>query len=128
MADGRFSPTLLETMFDTHVWSAEKWITGYFADPYTVSDHLTVEVVGGAFARINPAWARTTAYTMTLDEDGQLRALPPGTTLVAIGLCDAPFNGNLIERELLPSPISYPSGGTFPIESGEWVVGLYVPA
>jgi hypothetical protein len=84
-------------------------------------------VLGPSYARQDPVWERSSAYSLTLDEDIVFRALAPGTTIMAMGLMSGPFNNVLICRELVVPVRSYPTGGTFTVDVAEWVIGIQVP-
>lgn len=110
----------------------EKWATGFSQDPHGVADPLAVEIVGGGLARQTTTWTRTGPNTLTLAAPIKLAGLAPGTVLAAIGFFDAAANGNFLAADLFrdavgsPSPIVYPSGGTYVLPAGEYVLGIDV--
>lgn len=124
--DGRWSPQMIELWID-QVEALDKWVALFFSDPLA-ADPLTVEVVGGMYAREQPLWSRSSPYALTLDEEAVFRSLAPGTSITAIGLMTDAFSGLLTCRDLLATPRSYPAGGTFRLDAGEWVIGIEVPA
>ena len=123
--DGRFAPWLIQQWID-EVEAMDKWCALFFGDPLT-NDPASVEVIGGAYARVQPAWDRSSPYSLTLAEEAVWRALAPGTTVSYVGLMQGAFSNVLIARERLATPRSYPAGGTLPLEAGQWVIGLSVP-
>jgi hypothetical protein len=123
--DGRWSPSIIEGWIN-EIEAMPKWIGVFFADPIAV-DPSSVEVLGPSYARLDSAWVRSSAYSLTLNEDSVFRALAPGTLIAAMGLMDGPFSNGLIARELVTPVRSYPTGGTFIVDVGEWVIGIQVP-
>jgi hypothetical protein len=61
-----------------------------------------------------------------------LQGIEPGTTIVGIGAFDDAYGGELVFADLFvdesgnPTPLSYPSGGTFVLPASEYVIGLDV--
>lgn len=125
MADGRWSPSVVEGWID-QIEALDKWCALFFADPLT-ADPASVEVIGGMYARIDPVWERSSAYSLTLNEEAVFRALAPGTLVMAIGAMVGAFSDTLIARELIVPVHTYPTGGTFALNAGEWVIGIQVP-
>ncbi|HEY5787515.1 MAG TPA: hypothetical protein VIT65_22345 [Microlunatus sp.] len=126
MTDGRWSPSIIEGWVD-EVEALEKWVAVFFSDPIGV-DPSSVEVLGPAYARLDPLWVRSSAYSLTLDEDAVFRALAPGTSIAAMGVMTGPFSNVLVCREMVVPIRSYPTGGTFAVDVGEWVIGIQVPS
>jgi hypothetical protein len=126
MTDGRWSPATVKTWIDS-VDVLSKWVALFFNDPFTGSP-TSMEVLGAGYARQNPAWTRSSPYSLTLAEGFVFRALVPGTTVRAIGLMTGSLNNSIICRELVTPVRSYPAGGSFSLDAGEWVLGIQVPA
>jgi hypothetical protein len=126
MSDGRWSPAIVQGWID-QVAAMPKWMALFFADPIAVNPS-SVEILGPSYARIDSAWTRSSPYSLTLNEGTNFRALAPGTSVAAIGVMSGAFNNVLIARELVLPVRSYPSGGTFSLDAGEWVLGIQVPA
>jgi len=126
MADeGRFAPWVVKGWMDD-VEAIDKYLA-LFADDPLAGDPLAAEIVGGIYARQLSSWTRSSDYALTLAAGVLWRSLVPGTVVRAVGAFDAAFNGNLLFRTLLVTPVEYPSGGTYPLPAGEYVVGLDVP-
>lgn len=126
MSDGRWSPATIQGWID-QVAASPKWVALFFADPIAVNP-TSVEILGPSYARLDPAWTRSSPYSLTLAEGFNFRALAPGTSVVAMGVMSGAFNNVLICRELVAPQRSYPSGGTYSLDAGEWVLGVQVPA
>lgn len=123
--DGRFAPSVIEGWIDeAEAWT--KWLALFASDPY-LGDPLTAEIIGGLYARESPGWTRSSVAALTLTDGVLFRSLAPGTSVVAIGAFDAPFNGTLLFRDLLVTPRTFPTGGTFRLDAGEYVIGLDLP-
>lgn len=84
-------------------------------NPLLVQDPLTVEVVGPTYSRQRGMALSNGTYTNT----SELRwfGLPKGTVVEAIGVFDAPANGNLIYAFRV-GPHSFPKGGSYRVGSG----------
>ena len=123
--EGRFAPWVIKGWID---WleGQDKYLALFASDPL-VGDPLAAEIVGGIYARQDSVWTRSTDYALTLTEGVLWRSLVPGTVVRAVGAFDAAFNGNLLFRTLLDAPVEYPTGGTYPLPAGEYVVGIDVP-
>lgn len=123
--DGRWGPDVVEQWIDI-VEAMDKWVGVFFSDPLA-SDPSSVEVIGASYARIQPAWSRTSAYSLTMTEEAIFRALAPGTNIAAMALMNGAFSNTLIARELVSPVRSFPAGGTFKVDANEWVIGIQVP-
>ena len=123
--NGRFAPSVIEGWMD-EVDSASKWMALFANDPLA-GDPLAAEIIGGTYARQLGVWARTSPGALTLDAGLLWRSLVPGTVVYAVGAFDAAFNGNLLFRDMLVLPKTYPTGGTFSLAADEWVVGIDIP-
>lgn len=127
---GRFSK------YQTSAWmddlaSRSLYMALFTQDPYAVTNPLSVELVGTSINRQPSEWKRTSSFSLELNNDVFFAAIPPETSLVAIGAFDAPINGNLIFRDLIDAagngrgePLYLPTGGTFGIAAGDMVIGL----
>jgi len=128
MANGRFSSEIVSGWMDG-IYAKDLYLALFFTDPQTVSDPLSVEVVGGVYSRQLGVWTRSAPNVLTLSEAVVFPGLPPGTSLVAVGVFDAAFNGTFIASDLIPapdSPVSYPSGGTYVLPAGQYILGIDV--
>lgn len=103
-----------------------KWMAIFSSDPDGLLMPETVEVSGEVYSRQDSIWLRTGAVVLTLNEASIWRNLPPGSVVAAVGAFDDPFAGELVFSEPIrdpdtgdPTPISYPSGGTFVLPAGE---------
>jgi hypothetical protein len=123
--DGRFAPWVVKQWMD-QIEGWDKYLALFASDPYA-GDPLAAEIVGGIYARQLSEWIRSSDYALTLSAGLVWRSLVPGTVVRAVGAFDAPFNGNLLFRSLLPEAVEYASGGTYPLPAGEYVVGLDIP-
>jgi hypothetical protein len=127
MSNGQWGPEIVSDWID-QVAAMQKWVALFFADPLTVSDPLSVEVIGPSYARLDPAWVRSSPYALTLDEGFVFRALAPGTSVAAIALMAGAFSSTVIARQLIDPVRSFPTGGSFPVDAGEWTIGIQVPS
>jgi hypothetical protein len=125
--DGRFS-TFVTGPWITSLRGLDHYLALVSADPYGVSDPLTVEVLGDLYSREEPVWARPSPGVLMLDETVYWRNLAPGTRVAGVAGFDAPFNGNLLYADLLDVPNDYPTGGNFVLPAGEFFLGVDVPA
>jgi hypothetical protein len=132
MDQGSFSIGVIERWMD-EVDDAEKHMALFSADPWAVADPTTVEVIGGTYSRQESLWLRNDVRSITLDSGLVWRSLVPGTAVAAVGAFDSAFGDVLLFRSMLldeegdPAPRIFPSGGTYAISAGEYVVGLDVP-
>src|SRR5690349_18368810 len=113
--NGTFGPSIIQGWLD-QVEAMDKWVALFFADPLAVSDPLSVEVIGASYARLQPAWTRSSLGALTLAEEFVFRALTPGTSVAAMALMQGPFGNKVIARELISPVHSYPEGGTFRVD------------
>lgn len=120
MSFGRFS-TYRVTAWMDEVYAENKWMTLVNADPLAVSDPLTVELTT---TRIEGAWVRTSATSITLTSPLVFPGLLPGAHVAGVAGFDAEVNGNLTFADLLDTAVDYPDGGTFTLPAGEYVVGI----
>jgi hypothetical protein len=125
MADGRISPYVI-TSWMNDLAARTKYLALMSADPYGVSDPLTVEVLGGVYVREAPVFVRTSYNLLTLDEVVVWHALAPGTRVAAVACFDAAFNGNMLAADVLDVHIDYPSGGTYVLPADEFYLGIDV--
>lgn len=123
--DGRFAPSVIEAWMD-EMDARDKWMALFASDPY-LGDPLAAEIIGATYARQHPLWTRSSVAALTLTDGVLFQALAPGTVIAAIGAFDSAFNGTLLFRDLLTTPRAYPTGGTFRLDAGEYVVGLDLP-
>lgn len=126
MSNGQWGPDVVQGWID-QVAAMDKWIGLFFADPLTVSDPISVEVIGPSYARLQPPWARSSPYALSLDDGFVFRALAPGTNVAAIAVLAGPFSNVVIARELVDPVRSYPTGGAFQVDANEWTIGVQVP-
>jgi hypothetical protein len=130
MTLGRFSLYVTAGWMDT-MWARAQaddiWLALVSADPLAVSDPMTVEVVGEALAREQSDWEHTTPTMMTLLNSVLFTGLPPGAHVAGVAGFDAPFNGHLLFSDLLDSPVDFPSGGSYTLPAGEYVIGIDTP-
>lgn len=132
MDQGSFSLSLIESWMDD-IEDRPKWMALFSTDPWMVADPATVEVIGGTYARLESVWVRTDVRAITLDEGLVWRSLPPGTVIAAVGAFEDPFVGEMLFRSMLldeagdPAPLTLPSGGTYKLDAGEYMVGIDVP-
>lgn len=133
MDQGTFSTSVIEGWVD-QIEDTPKWLAIFSSDPWAVADPTTVEVAGDTYVRINATWLRTDVRALTLDSAAIWRSLPPGTVVAAIGAFDDAFAGTVLFRSMLldpvsgnPAPVAFPTGGTFKIDAGEYVIGVDVP-
>lgn len=124
--DGRWGPSIVQGWLD-QVEAMDKWVGLFFADPLSVADPMSVEVIGPSYARLQPAWTRSTSWALTMSSPALFRSLAPGTNVAAIALMEGAFGNVVIARELVSPVVSYPTGGTFQIDADQWVVGIQVP-
>ena len=125
--DGCWGPSIVQGWLD-EIEAMDKWIALFFSDPLTVSDPLSVEVLGASYARVQPGWNRTAPHALTLADEFVFQALAPATNVAAMAVMDGAFGGTLIARELISPVRSYPTGGAFRVDVGEWVLGIQVPS
>ena len=125
--DGRWGLSIVEGWLD-QVEALDLWVGLFFADPMSVSDPLSVEVIGPAYARQHPAWTRSSPYALTMTDETVFRALPPGTNVVAAAVMAGSTSSLLVARELVSPVRTYPTGGTYRIDANEWSIGIQVPA
>lgn len=125
MPDGRVSPYLVTSWMDD-LEARVHYLALMSADPYGVSDPLTVEVLGALYARKAPAYVRTAYNLLVLDTAVVWNNLAPGTQVAAVAGFNAAFNGNMLYADVLDVPINYPVGGTYVLPAGEYYVGIDV--
>lgn len=132
MDQGSFSIGVIEEWMDG-IDDAEKFMALFSADPWAVADPTTVEVIGGTYSRQESLWLRNDVRSITLDAGLVWRSLVPGTAIAAVGAFDDAFGDRLLFRSMLldedgnPDPKIFPSGGTYALAAGEYVVGIDVP-
>lgn len=130
--NGRFSSYQVSLWLDD-LAARTIYLALFTADPFTVSDPLTVELTSTSVAREESVWERTSPYSLELANDVFFQAIPPETTLVALGGFDAEVNGNLLFRDLMSysgqvgQPLHMLTGGSFSIATGEMVIGMDIP-
>lgn len=125
MAGGRFSPVLVGQWMD-QVESMSIWIGLCFSDPFAVANPLTVEIQSGGYARVPTGWSRTSSNILTMSSEAVIRGLAPGDVVAAVTGWDSAYNGSMVFSDLLPTPLSYPSGGTYLLPASEYVIGIDV--
>jgi hypothetical protein len=125
--DGRFSTFVISPWVD-QLAGMVHWLALVNADPYGVSDPLTVEVLGDLYDRIAPTWERSAPNVLMLADTVYWRNLTPGTRVAGVAGFDAPFNGHMLYADLLDAPIDYPTGGNFILPQGEYFLGVDVPS
>lgn len=82
-----------------------------FDDPYTVSDPLSVEVLGAAYRRMLLVLTQSDA---ALQNANMLQwALAPLSRVSGIAGWDAPFNGRPRFYTPLPEVVPFPAGGIY---------------
>lgn len=130
--NGRFSSYQIARWMDS-LASRTLYLSLFTADPFSVANPLTVELVATSVSREPSVWERTSPYSLELANDVFFHAIPPETTIVALGAFDYSINGNLLFRDLMSSdgktgkPIYYDTGGTYGISAGQMVIGLDIP-
>ena len=130
--NGRFSSYQTARWMDSMA-NRTLYLSLFTADPYAVSNPLTVELIGTSVVRQPTSWLRTSPYSIELEHDVYFRAIPPETSVVAIGAFDAEVNGNLLFRDLMSQngvtaqPIYFGTGGSYGIAAGQMVVGIDIP-
>ena len=123
--NGRFSSEVIADWVDD-LMARDHFLALFAADPYGVSDPLTVEIISEVYARQAPVYVRTAFNLLTLDEVVVWHSLAPGTSVVAIGGFDNEENGTLLYADVLDTPKNFPTGGTYVLPADEWVVGIDV--
>lgn len=88
------------------------WAALLTQDPRTVQDPLTVELVSSAYSRPE---ARTSGGARP---QINFLGIPAGATIAAIGMFDAPVNGNLRFIYVLDEPYQFGKGGSISIPGG----------
>lgn len=126
-------------------WVVEQWmnviddlpykgVALFSSDPFAAGTFSAVEVIGGSYARQAGTWVRASIRTLELDAGVVFRSLVPGTVVAAVGVVTDPFAGELVCRSMIlngsgvPTPITFPSGGSYPISAGNYVIGVDVPS
>ena len=127
---GRFSTYQASAWLDA-LASRPLYMALFTQDPYAVTNPLSAELIGTSINRQPSEWTRTSSFSLELNNDVFFAAIPPETSLVAIGAFDAPINGNIIFRDIIDAtgdgrgePLHLPTGGTFGIAAGDMVIGL----
>ena len=118
-----WSASKLQTWVD-EIEALDIWMAAFSADPEGAGDPALLEIIGGTYVRQTSAWTRTSALTLTLASPVIFSGIPPGGVIAAIGGFDDAFAGTFLFSDLLPDPESYPSGGTYVLPAGEFVVGF----
>lgn len=90
------------------------------ADPYAVSDPLTVELVGSVRAPV--AWLQQSRYLVPA-YDLVFTAVPTGVTVLALAGFSASFNGNMAWA-MLVTPFTTPSYSTLVVSAADLKVGF----
>jgi hypothetical protein len=103
-----------------------KWIGLCYQDPTAVSDPRTVEINSFGYQREGTSWTRSGTNVLTLNTDVFIHGLAPGDVVVAVTGWNAQFNGQMIFSDLLRVPKPYPSGGSYVLPAGEYVLGIDV--
>lgn len=128
---GRFSNYQLQRWADTLVGET-LYLSLFTSDPFSVDNPMSVELIGTSVVRQPSVWRKSSSTTIELENDVFFRAIPPETTVVAIGAFDAAVNGNLIFRDLFNQagrfvPLYFSTGGALTIPEGQFIVGLEIP-
>ena len=126
MSTGRFSSYLIEGWIDD-LEARPKWLTIVAADPQATANPYTAEVSGTALVRVSGTWARTGIGSLTLTSAISFPDLPYGAHVAGVAGFDAATGGNLLFADLLDEPKDYPSGGTYTLPGGQYVVGIDLP-
>lgn len=132
MNQGVFADDQVELWMDEVEAYSYLGLALFSSDPMAVGDFTTVEVIGGSYARQQGVWLRSSIRALTLNAGVAFRSLPPGAVVAAVGVVTDPTAGILVARSMLldgvgdPAPISYPTGGTYTISTGQYVIGLDV--
>lgn len=129
--NGRFSNYQLQRWADTLVGET-LYLSLFTSDPFSVDNPMSVELIGTSVVRQPSLWRKSSSTTIELENDVFFRAIPPETTVVAIGAFDASVNGNLIFRDLFNQngrfvPLYFSTGGALTIPEGQFIVGLEIP-
>jgi hypothetical protein len=123
-ATSSFSIELLTTWMD-QLDSTDKFMALFSADPLAVSDPSSVEIIGVTYARQDSTWNRVSPTRLTLAAAVVWRSLPPGAVVAAVGgFNDAFAATGFLFRDMLPTPITYPSGGSYVLPAGEYDLGF----
>jgi hypothetical protein len=122
---GQWSPWIVGEWMN-QAESLGKWMGLCFSDPVAAADPLTVEIASLGYQREGTGWTRSAHNVLTLDVDVVIHGLAPGDVVAAVVGFDQQFNGRLIFSDLLDVPRHYPSGGTYVIPAGEYVLGIDV--
>lgn len=125
MAYGRFSSVITGGWMDD-IAAMDKWMALVSADPESVGDPLTVEIIGGVYARQEAEWERTGPRSLLLDSGLVWRSLVPGTVVAGVACFDAEFNGELIASDLLDEPLVLTAGGNFLLPAGHFMLAIDV--
>lgn len=126
MPYGRFGVEIVRGWMDG-IEAKTKYLTLVSADPGGSTDPLTVEIVGGTLARQTSIWLRTGPTALTLEVPVLFPGIPPGGHVAGVAGFDAAFNGTMLFYDLFDVAIDYPSGGTFLLPGGEYVLGVDIP-
>ena len=135
MAVGRMTPYLLSQFVGTPGGSSitvpqladiPMWFGMCFADPFTVGDPLTVEILGDGYDRPDAVWDSYGDTGLVTLEETAFLSLPVGTLGVAIALFDADVNGNMLAAANLDPGdyIDLPDGGAWIMPAGEFFLGF----
>lgn len=133
MNEGLFGDWLVEQWMDTVDDLPYKGFALFSSDPFAAGTFSAVEVIGGSYSRQEATWVRASIRTLELDVGVVFRSLVPGTVVAAVGVVSDPFAGELVCRSMIlnedgdPEPIVFPSGGSYPISAGNYVIGVDVP-
>lgn len=133
MNKGLFSDFIVEQWLDLVESYPYLGLALFSSDPFAAGSFSSVEVIGGSYARIQGTWLRASIRTLELDAGVVFRSLVPGTVIAAVGVVTDPFAGDLVCRSMLldgagaPTPLALPSGGSYPIGAGQYVIGVDVP-
>ena len=120
--NGRFS-TYKKAKWMDDLAGTDLWLGVCWANPLIASDPLTTEV---PVTRQYALWVRSSPTLLTLNIAEVFRNLLPGAVVAAVAVWDAAIGGHLIGADLYQVPISYPTGGTHTIASGQFVLGIDV--
>lgn len=124
---GRFTSSYISRWIDALV-AADTYLSLVNADPFTVSDPLTVELSGGGYVRQQLSGAEWTRVdpTLIVNTDSVVWHVPVGATIAGVAAFEVAVNGTMVFADLLDTPVTMPLGGAWVLPAGELFVGVDV--
>lgn len=120
---GRFSD------YQANIWLSAligqtKYMTLFSSDPYSAGSFTAVEITSSGFAR-QTFTESLAGRLITVTSQIIWSAIPAGSSLTHMGICDAAFNGNLICAGPIPNaPLSYTNGGSLTLPGSSFRYGV----